>query len=223
MDLHPGEASLAHELAQGGVVPVVELPSAECAEPLCKALAAAGCRVVEITLRTTAAVEALAGLRASCPDMIAGAGTVRTVSQAREAAGAGAKFVVSPSMNTEVVDVCRSMGVPVLPGACTPTEVELAVRSGCHLVKFFPAEAMGGIAALNALRGPFRNVSFVPTGGIGPGNLASYLRLGNVVACGGSWLVAPDLLLQGRFDQVQALTREALTIAAGARTEAAHG
>jgi 2-dehydro-3-deoxyphosphogluconate aldolase / (4S)-4-hydroxy-2-oxoglutarate aldolase len=216
-------ASLARVLSECGVLPVIELPSVSCGEPLCEALLAAGCRVAEITLRSAAGLEALPALRASCPDMLIGSGTVRSAGQAREAIDAGAQFVVSPSTDTEVIALCQSSGIAVIPGACTPTEIDLAARSGCGLLKFFPAAAMGGVATLSALHGPFREISFVPTGGIGPANLASYLRLPNVLACGGSWLVARDLLAQGRFDEVRERTREALAIARQARNEEENG
>lgn len=216
-------ASLAQVLSGCGVLPVIELPSVSGGEPLCEALLAAGCPVAEITLRSAAGLAVLPALRARCPDMLIGSGTVRTAGAAREAINAGAQFVVSPSTDPEVIAVCQSSGVPVIPGACTPSEIDLAVRHGCTVLKFFPAAAMGGTGTLSALRGPFREISFVPTGGISPANLASYLRLPNVVACGGSWLVARDLLTQGRFDEVQARTREALAIARQARNEEEHG
>jgi len=134
---------------------------------------------------------------------------------------AGARFVVSPATNHDVIAFCRSAGVPVFPGATTPTEVDSAVRAGAEAVKFFPAEAMGGIPVLNALAGPFRDVSFVPTGGINASNLADYLHLPNVLACGGTWMVAPVLLAERSFDRIEALTREAVEIAANARAGAA--
>lgn len=130
----------------------------------------------------------------------------------------GAEFVVSPGTNPEVLDVCRSLGVPALPGICTPTEIDAAVRAGAKVVKFFPAEAMGGVIFLKALAAPFRDVLFVPTGGINQGNLRDYLSLPDVLACGGSWLVAPSLLAEGRFDQVEALTREAVAVVTEVRS-----
>ncbi|HEV2376295.1 MAG TPA: bifunctional 4-hydroxy-2-oxoglutarate aldolase/2-dehydro-3-deoxy-phosphogluconate aldolase [Streptosporangiaceae bacterium] len=217
MRMHP----LLAGLAAVGVLPVVELPSADVAAPLVKALIAGGCPVVEITLRSAAGLEALPVIRRSFPDVLIGAGTVRTLADAHRCLAAGAQFIVSPGTNPEIIALCRSLDVPVMPGACTPTEVDAAVTAGATAVKFFPAEAMGGVKTLKALAGPFRDVSFVPTGGIGPANLASYLALPGVPACGGSWLVATGLLAEGRFGQVAELTREAVAIAAKVRAGAA--
>lgn len=200
-----------------GVLPVVELDAAEDALPLIDALTAAGLPAAEITLRTAAGLEALRILRANRPDAFVGAGTVRTLADAERVLQAGAQFVVSPSTYPELIELCRAAGVPALPGACTPTEVDAAVRAGASLVKFFPAEAMGGIAFLKALSGPFRDVDFVPTGGINASNLRAYLELPRVAACGGSWMVAPALLRSGAFDEVEMLAREAVGIVAEAR------
>jgi 2-dehydro-3-deoxyphosphogluconate aldolase/(4S)-4-hydroxy-2-oxoglutarate aldolase len=142
---------------------------------------------------------------------------VRSLDAATSVLEAGAQFVVSPATNPELIAYCRSAGVPVFPGACTPTEVDAAVRAGADAVKFFPAEAMGGIPVLKALAAPFRDVSFVPTGGINESNLAGYLRLPNVLACGGSWVVASGLLAEKGFDRIETLAREAVEIAAGVR------
>lgn len=207
-------------LAEIGVVPVVELGSTDEAAPLLEALLAGGCPVAEITLRSAAGLAAIGVLRRSYPDALIGAGTVRSLDDARAVVDAGAQFVVSPGTNPELIGFCRAAGVPVFPGACTPTEVDTAVRAGADAVKFFPAEAMGGIPVLKALAGPFRDVSFIPTGGINASNLAGYLQLSNVVACGGSWMVAPALLAERRVDEISALTREAVEIAARARAGA---
>jgi 2-dehydro-3-deoxyphosphogluconate aldolase/(4S)-4-hydroxy-2-oxoglutarate aldolase len=201
------------------VLPVVELDAAEDAEPLVDALTAAGLPAAEITLRTAAGLEALRALRLNRPDAFVGAGTVRTLAEAERVIEAGAQFVVSPSTYPELIELCVRAGVPVFPGACTPTEVDAAVRAGAALVKFFPAEPMGGAAFLKALTGPFREVQFVPTGGINASNLATYLALPQVAACGGSWMVAPTLLRQRDFGRIEELTREALAVVAEARRE----
>lgn len=214
--------TLTGELSRLRVLPVIELPDTECATPLCGALLTAGCTVAEITMRTSAGLAALPALRAAYPEMLIGAGTVRTPDDARRAAEAGAQFIVSPATNSDLLFACQSLGIPAVPGACTPTEADTAARSGASVVKFFPAAPMGGPAALAAFAGPFPDLSFIPTGGIGPGNLGSYLRQPNVLACGGSWLVARALLASRRFDKVEALTREALSIAARAAAEAGH-
>ncbi len=209
--------SVLSAFAEVGVVPVVELRDAGEAAPLVDALTAGGCSIAEITLRSDAGLEAIRALRRSHPDALVGAGTVRSLDAAADVVEAGAQFVVSPATNPELIAYCRSAGVPVFPGACTPTEVDAAVRAGADAVKFFPAEAMGGIPVLKALAAPFRDVSFVPTGGINESNLADYLRLPNVLACGGSWMVAPGLLAEKQFDRIETLTREAVEIAATVR------
>jgi 2-dehydro-3-deoxyphosphogluconate aldolase/(4S)-4-hydroxy-2-oxoglutarate aldolase len=218
-----GEASateLLGRIAALGLVPVVELNVADEASPLLDALTAGGLPAAEITLRTSAGLAAIRALRRSHPDALVGAGTVRSAQDARRVIEGGAQFVVSPGTNLDVLEVCRSSGVPAVPGACTPTEVDAAVRAGASAVKFFPAEAMGGVSFLKALAGPFRDVSFVPTGGINASNLAEYLRLPGVIACGGTWLVAPVLLAEKQFDRIELLTREAATIVAEVRADA---
>jgi 2-dehydro-3-deoxyphosphogluconate aldolase/(4S)-4-hydroxy-2-oxoglutarate aldolase len=200
-----------------GVLPVVELDAVEDAVPLVDALSAAGLPAAEITLRTNAGLDAVRLLRHQRPDAFVGAGTVRSLADAERVIEAGARFVVSPSTYPELIELCQYAGVLALPGACTPTEVDAGLRAGAHLVKFFPAEAMGGTAFLKALAGPFRDVQFVPTGGVNASNLAAYLALPQVAACGGSWMVAPVLLRDRAFDQVEALTREAVAIVAEAR------
>jgi len=211
------EIGIVDRIVALGVVPVVELGAVDQAEPLLEALSAGGLPAAEITLRTPAGLEAIGVLRGSRPDALVGAGTVRSPDDARRAIDQGAQFVVSPGTDLEIVEVCRALGVPALPGVCTPTEVQAALRAGLDLLKFFPAEAMGGVDFLKALAGPFREVRYVPTGGINPANLPAYLRLPAVAACGGSWLVAPQLLAERRFDRVRELAREAVDIVAGAR------
>jgi Entner-Doudoroff aldolase len=200
-----------------GILPVVELGTVAEAGPLLDALSAAGLAAVEITLRTAAGLEAIRTLRATHPDALIGAGTVRSADDARRVIEAGAQFVVSPATNPDLIELCRSQGALMIPGACTPTEVDAAVRAGANVVKFFPAEAVGGAAFLKALAGPFRDVRFVPTGGIHASNLAEYLRMPWVIACGGSWMVSPSLLAERQFDRVEALAREALQIVADVR------
>lgn len=212
-----GHGIAEHLLERLGILPVVELASLSEAEPLLDALSAAGLPVAEITLRTSAGVAALSTLRASHPEALIGAGTVRSLEDAQRVIEAGAQFVVSPATNPDVIEFCLARGVLIVPGACTPTEVDLAQRTGTKVIKFFPAEAIGGAAFLEALAGPFRDVRFLPTGGISPTNLAGYLRLPEVIACGGSWLVRPSLLAEGQFDRVEALAREALQIVAEVR------
>ena len=212
-----GASEILSRIATLGLVPVVELKAADEASRLLDALAGGGLPAAEITLRTNAGLAAIGALRRSHPDALVGAGTVRSADDARQVIEQGAQFVVSPGTDLEVLEVCRSLGVPAVPGVCTPTEVETAVRAGAKVVKFFPAEAMGGVAFLKALGGPFRDVSFVPTGGINASNLADYLRLRGVIACGGTWMVAPALLAEKRFDRIEQLAREAVGIVAEVR------
>jgi 2-dehydro-3-deoxyphosphogluconate aldolase/(4S)-4-hydroxy-2-oxoglutarate aldolase len=202
-----------------GVVPVVELQDVADADPLHAALCEGGLAAVEITLRTPAGIEAIRLLSGLHPDAFLGAGTVLTAADARRAIDAGARFVVSPTTNAEVIKICSDADVLMMPGACTPTEVYAAVHAGVQLVKFFPAEAIGGIAFLKALLGPFPDVAFVPTGGINTSNLADYLRLPQVAACGGSWMVTPQLLRERKFDRIAMLAREANRIVEDVRAQ----
>jgi len=213
------QAAIA-QVGQLGVLPVVELPSTTLAKPLFEALLAGGLPAAEVTLRTAAGLGAIELLAEAYPEGFIGAGTVRRAEDAARVIDAGARFVVSPGTDPEVVRLCRSRGTLVMPGTCTPTEVQMALKEGAQLLKFFPAEAAGGVPFLKALAGPFADVRFVPTGGINPANLAAYLALPQVVACGGSWMVAPRLLAEGDFGQVRALAAEAVAIVAEARARA---
>jgi 2-dehydro-3-deoxyphosphogluconate aldolase/(4S)-4-hydroxy-2-oxoglutarate aldolase len=201
-----------------GVVPVVELPEAELAVPLAEALVAGGLPCVEITFRTPGALAGVKAIRRRFPDLLLGAGTVLSTDQVDAAVSAGADFVVSPGTNPAVVDYCVSRGVPILPGVCTPSEIEVVRARGLRTVKFFPAEPMGGTALLRALCGPYRDVFFVPTGGITPAVLPDYLALAQVLACGGSWIVRPELVSAGAFDEVRTLAAEATELVAQSRS-----
>ena len=215
--LREATAALALRLRSAGVIPVVELPEAAVAVPLAGALVAGGLSCVEITFRTPSALEGLAAIRASYPQLLLGAGTILDEDQLEAAVAAGADFVVSPGTNPELVASARALGVQILPGVCTPSEVDLARRLGLRTLKYFPAEPIGGVDFLRALCGPYRDVSFVPTGKITPARLPGYLALPQVLACGGSWMVKPDLLAAGDFDEVRRLSAEAAAIVARAR------
>lgn len=205
-------ALVEQRLCRYGILPVVELEDVNQADDLFAALSAGGIAAAEITLRTPDAAVALEKLIERHPDALLGAGTVRTIGDVRRMVSIGASFVVSPGTDEEMIDYCLEHDVLVLPGVCTPTEVLRALRVGARLLKFFPAEAAGGVGFLKALSGPFREVSFVPTGGISEDNLESYLRLPQVAACGGSWMVATELLAAGKFDEITERTRKALSI-----------
>jgi 2-dehydro-3-deoxyphosphogluconate aldolase/(4S)-4-hydroxy-2-oxoglutarate aldolase len=195
-----------------GLVPVVKIERVEDAVELGRALLAGGLPCAEITFRTAAAEEAIRRISSSLPDIIVGAGTVLSVDQASRAVSAGAQFVVSPGFNQKVVDWCLENEVPVTPGVLTPTEIEMVLARGLNILKFFPAEAMGGIATLKAIGAPYGEVKFVPTGGINQDNLADYLAQPNVHCCGGSWLVKAGLISAGKFDEITRLTREAVSV-----------
>jgi 2-dehydro-3-deoxyphosphogluconate aldolase/(4S)-4-hydroxy-2-oxoglutarate aldolase len=210
-------AAFAERLHQSGVIPVVELPEADLAVPLAQALVAGRLSCVEITFRTPAAQGGLAAIREAYPDILLGAGTVIDEHQLLAAVAAGADFVVSPGTNPELVQKCFARGIPVLPGVCTPSEIELARGLGVRVLKFFPAEPIGGVGFLRALCGPYRDISFVPTGGITPNNLLDYLALPQVLACGGSWMVKPEMLRSREFDRVRSLAEEARTLVERAR------
>lgn len=203
---------LLEKLGVLGVVPVVEIERAEDAVELGRALMAGGLPCAEITFRTAAAEEAIRRISSSLPEIIVGAGTVLSVDQANRAASAGAQFIVSPGFNQKVVDWCLQNEIPVTPGVLTPTEIDMALDRGLKILKFFPAEAMGGIAVLKAISAPYRGVKFIPTGGISKDNLADYLALPSVHCCGGSWLVKASLISAGKFDEITRLTQEAVSI-----------
>ena len=195
------------------LVPVVVVDDVAGADVLARALVAGGLPVAEVTFRTAAAPDAIR-VMADRGDVLVGAGTVLTVAQVDQAVAAGAQFVVSPGLSRAVVERCQELGVVVLPGAVTATEVQAALELGVSTVKFFPAGTSGGPAAIRALSAPFAQVRFVPTGGVGPGNLAEYLGMESVVAVGGSWMVPRDLVAAGDGAGIEALTVQAVALAA---------
>jgi len=197
------------------VIPVVVADDLSRVRQLGDALKSAGLPVAEVTFRTTAAVDALR-LLAQDPELLVGAGTVVRGEQVEVARDAGARFVVMPGFSARVVERCRAVGMPVIPGVATATEVIAALEHDVELLKFFPAEASGGVEAMRALHGPFPDVRFIPTGGVTSANAADYLRLPSVVAVGGSWMVAPALVRDGDFAAISGLASQAVAIAAGA-------
>ena len=193
-----------------GIVPVVKLEKVDDALPLGKALISGDLPIAEVTFRTDAAEESIRRLTSQLPDLFVGAGTVLSTEQAERAIKAGAKFIVSPGFNPEVVDFCIQQRVTVIPGINSPTQIEMGLARGLTVMKFFPAEASGGVAMLKALAAPYGGVRYIPTGGVNEKNLASYLALPQVLACGGSWMVSPELISAGRFDEVTRLSRQAV-------------
>lgn len=199
-------------LGRLGLVPVVKIERAEDAVDLGKALLDGGLPCAEITFRTAAAEEAIRRIASSLPEIVLGAGTVLSVDQAERAVSAGARFIVSPGFNQKVVDWCLRNEIPVTPGVATPTEIDMALDNGLNILKFFPAEAMGGIKTLKAISAPYGGVKFIPTGGINRDNLADYLALVSVHCCGGSWLVKDSLITGGKFDEITRLARDAVSV-----------
>ncbi len=196
-------------LRSAAVVPVATVENPALAPDLARALVAGGLPCVEITFRHPAAEEALRRA-AEVPGILLGAGTILSPEQAEVAAAAGAHFAVAPGTDRDTVDACRELGLPFFPGAATPTEIQAARRLGCSVVKLFPISALGGPAFVRAVSATYPEMGYLPTGGIGPDDVASYLALPTVVACGGSWIVQPDLLRAGRFDEIERLAREAV-------------
>lgn len=207
------EVEVVAQLARARVLPVTTVDDAEQAEAVARALVAAGLPCVEIAFRSDAAVDAI---RRACEveGLLVGAGTVLSAEQAAAARAAGATFAVAPGTNEDVVAACRELGLPFFPGVATPSEIERARQLGLRTLKVFPAAQLGGPAFLRAVTATYPDVRFVPTGGIGPDNLREYLAVPSVLAVGGSWLVKPELLRAGRFDEVERLAREAVEAAA---------
>jgi 2-dehydro-3-deoxyphosphogluconate aldolase/(4S)-4-hydroxy-2-oxoglutarate aldolase len=204
--------SVMSALTAARLVPVVVLDDAADADALAGALVAGGLPVAEVTFRTTAAQDSIRAM-AGRGDILVGAGTVLTPAQVDQAVAAGASFVVSPGLSRAVVERCREHGVLALPGAVTATEIQAALELGVTTVKFFPAGTSGGAAAIKALAAPFGDVRFVPTGGVGPKNLAEYLAIPTVAAVGGSWMVPRDRVKAGDFAGIQRLTADAVALA----------
>lgn len=200
------------KIGEIGIVPVVVLKDSSDALPLSEALVKGGLSCAEITFRTSAAEESIRLISKANPDILVGAGTVLTVEQADKAMNAGAKFIVSPGLNPKVVEHCLKNNYPVCPGIATPSEIECALGFGLDVVKFFPAEACGGLKMIKAMSAPYSNVKFMPTGGISSLNVAEYLECDKILACGGSWMVKSDLISEKKFDEIEKLVNEASKI-----------
>jgi 2-dehydro-3-deoxyphosphogluconate aldolase/(4S)-4-hydroxy-2-oxoglutarate aldolase len=194
-----------------GVIPVVAIDKATDAMPLADTLITGGLACAEITFRTAAAPDAIR-MMAGRGDILVGAGTVLTVDQVKTALDAGARFIVSPGFNPKVAEYCVANDIAFTPGVCTPSDIEAALAFGLDVLKFFPAEAFGGLKTLKAMSGPYTTVRFVPTGGINPGNLSAYLGFSKVMACGGTWIAKAALISEGRFDEILENVKEALRI-----------
>ena len=195
-----------------GIIPVVVLDRVEDALPLGKALIEGGLPCAEVTFRTAAAEESIRVMSENFPELLVGAGTVLTTEQVDRAVAAGAKFVVSPGLNPRIVKYCVEKGVIIVPGCANPSDIEQALENGLEVVKFFPAELLGGLKMIKALSGPYGNVKFMATGGISANNVREYLACDHIAACGGSWMVNGKLVKEGKFDEITALVKECADI-----------
>lgn len=209
--------TISEKIESYGVVPVVVLEDAKDAVPLGQALCEGGIPCAEVTFRTEAAEESIRRMKEAFPDMLVGAGTVLSVEQAERAIKAGAEFIVSPGFDPEVVDYCLKRRIPVFPGCVTPTEITQAVKRGLQVIKFFPAEQYGGLATIRALSAPYPGIRFMPTGGVSPDNLKTYLSCDRIIACGGSWMVKAGMIREGAFDRICEMTKEAADIVKAVR------
>jgi 2-dehydro-3-deoxyphosphogluconate aldolase / (4S)-4-hydroxy-2-oxoglutarate aldolase len=207
--------AILEKIGKLGIVPVVKIDNAADAVSLGKALIDGGLPLAEITFRTAAAPEAISNISKAYPEMLVGAGTVLTVDQAKKAVESGSKFIVSPGFNPAVVEYCVKNNIPITPGCSNPSDIEMALGFGLEVVKFFPAEAFGGLNTLKAMSAPYGMMKFIPTGGIDAKNLNDYLAFPKVLACGGSWMVKDELIKAGNFAEIARLTREAVNLTLG--------
>lgn len=206
---------ILEKIQKVGIVPVVVLDDAKDAEPLAQALCEGGLPCAEVTFRTAAAEESIRIMAEKFPQMLVGAGTVLTTDQVDKAVAAGAKFIVSPGLNPKIVKYCVDKNIPVTPGCSSPSDIEQAIEQGLDVVKFFPAEASGGLDKISAMGAAYTNIKFMPTGGIGPKNINTYLANSKILACGGSWMVKKDLVAAGEFDKIREMTKEAVHVMLG--------
>ena len=204
--------SIKDRFKQCGIVPVVVVENVEDASPLAKALIDGGIDIAEVTFRTAAAEETIRIMSEQYPDMLVGAGTVLTEEQLVKAVEAGAKFIVSPGFDANIVKKAQELGVMILPGAVTPTEIIQAINSGLDTIKFFPAGNYGGLKTIKSLSAPFRNIEFIPTGGVNADNLKDFLEFDKIVAVGGSWICPTNLVDEKNFEEITRLSKEARDI-----------
>jgi len=212
-------SSVLDRVAELGVVPVIAIDSVSHALPLADALIEGGLPVVEITFRTAAAAEVIRVLARERPALIVGAGTVLTPETVQTAVDAGARFAVAPGLNPRVVEAAQELNLPFLPGVANPSDIEAGLELGCKLLKFFPAEALGGTKLLSALSAPYKHtgVRFMPTGGASPSNLEAYLKIDTVAAVGGTWIAKKEDMAEGKWNEIAQRCREARAIVAAAR------
>ncbi len=200
-----------------GLVPVVKISKSDSSIPLANALIRGGIPCVEITFRTHEAQESIKLISEKVPEMLVGAGTILSIEQVDRAVSAGAKFIVSPGLDTTVVDYCIQNNILIIPGVNTPSDIQKALQYGIKTLKFFPAEASGGLHLIKALKGPFPNIRFIPSGGINETNIVEYLANPNIIACGGTWMVKDSLINERKFDQIEQLSLRAIHLVLGFR------
>ena len=210
-----GKLTSLQVMSDGPVIPVIVLPDVTHAVPMARALVAGGIRMLEVTLRTPAALACIEAIARAVPEAVVGVGTVRGAADARSAARAGARFAVSPGYTHALGRACQELELPLLPGVATASEIMAAQEDGYTALKFFPAMQAGGLAMLKAWQGPFDDVKFCPTGGITLGNAAEFLGLRNVVCVGGSWVTPADAVARGDWARITQLAREAASLRAG--------
>lgn len=203
---------MINKIKELGVIPVIAIDDANDALELGKALIEGGLPVAEITFRTAAGKDAISIMAKEYPDMLIGAGTVLSIEQVKEAISVGAKFIVSPGFDPEVVDYCLENNIPIFPGCVTPSEVMQAIKRGINIVKFFPAGEFGGLKMIKAISGPFQNIKFIPTGGVNADNLRDYMSSDKVLACGGTWIAKKDLINNKEFEKIKGIVKEAVSI-----------
>lgn len=213
MAVNPDKLTALDVMRDAPVIPVIVLHDVAHAVPLARALVAGGIRMLEVTLRTPQALQCIEAIARDVPEAVAGAGTIRSASDAQASVLAGAKFGVSPGYTSAVGKACRDLGLPLLPGVATGSEIMMAQEDGYQQLKFFPAMQAGGLPMLKAWQGPFGDVTFCPTGGIHAGNAAEFLALSNVACVGGSWIVPTDAIQQGDWARIEKLAREATQLA----------
>jgi len=205
------------KITEIGIVPVISISDVEKAVPLAKALMAGGIPCAEITFRTAEGEECIRRIAAQVPDVLLGAGTILKKEQADRAKDAGAVFAVTPGFNPNIVEHCLKIGLLIIPGCSSPSDMEAAMEFGLDTIKFFPAELAGGLPFIKACSAPYTGLKFMPSGGINADNLAKYMAFNKVVACGGSWMVSKELLDSGNFDEITRLSKEAVQIVKEAR------
>ena len=203
------------QLSKIGIVPVIAINDAADAVPLAKALIEGGLPCAEVTFRTAAAADAIKAMADAFPEMVVGAGTILTTEQVDRAVAAGAKFIVSPGLNPTTVKYCQEIGIPVCPGTANPSDIEVALSLGLKTVKFFPAEAAGGLKYIKSIAAPYGDVTFMPTGGVSEKNLLDYLSFKKIICCGGSWMVPGDEIKDKDWDRIMALTASAVQLMLG--------